>query len=94
MSIRLRVVTAEVGKDGVAVGVERSPMLLISGLTVKAITVGLPWLLESLEVEDIKVPVKGSADTVGEEVLSVLGGGNSGTLFGVVMVVASTWVIN
>lgn len=90
MSLRLRVVTAEVGKDRIAVGIVGAPVLLISGLAVKTIAVGLPWLLEGLEVEDVVVPVKGSADTVGEKVLCVLGGGNSSTLLRRIMVVGST----
>ena len=91
MRTRLRVLTAEVGEDGVAVGVVRAPVLFISGLAIETIAIGLPWLLEGLEVEDVKVPVKGSADTVRVEVLGVLGGGNSGTRLGRVMVVGSTY---
>ena len=90
MSMHLRVVTAEVGEDGVAVGIVRPPVLLISGLAVKTIAVGLPWLLEGLEIEDIEVPIKRSADTVGEEVLGVLGRGDSGALFRGVVIIAST----
>ena len=64
-------------------------MLLVSWLTVETIAVGLPWLLESLKVEYVEVPVEGSADTVGEKVLSVLGRRNGGTLLGWVVVIGS-----
>lgn len=92
--MHLRVVTAEIGEDRVAVGVVRAPVLLITRLAIETIAVGLPRLLEGFKVEDIEVPVKGSADAVGEEVLSVLGGGDSSTLLSVVVIVGSTCVVD
>ena len=62
-------------------------MLLVPWLAVETVAVGLPWFLEGLKVEYIKIPVKGRADTVGEEILSVFGRGNGGTLLRGVVVI-------
>jgi len=40
-----------------------SPMLLVSRLAVVTNAVGLPWLIESLEVEEVDVPGKHTADS-------------------------------
>ena len=72
------------------IGVEGTPVLLVSVLTVETDAVGFPRLLESLKVEYIKVPIKGCADAVAEEVLSVLRRGYSRSLHFGVVVVAST----
>ena len=63
---------------GLAVGGERAPGSLVSGLSVVTDGGRLPWLIEGLEVESIETPVKEGAEAVLEEVcgvvLSTLGG--------------------
>lgn len=49
---------------GLAVCREHTPVLLIHGLAVVTNAVGLPRLVESLEIEDVDAPSKQTANTI------------------------------
>ena len=46
-----------------ACGGHGSPVLLVSRLTVVTNAIGLPWLIESLEVEEVNAPGQHTADS-------------------------------
>ena len=67
---------------GRSVSVECAPVVLVPWLAVQTSACRLPWLIESLEVEYVEVPVKSSTDSLLPEIVSFLGASSSSSVIG------------